>query len=165
MVVTPPRNEDNPADVKALDMLMSALWNLNGVDPDNKHGGDTRYCSSSEGMPYWHVEQAAQKAAANLLGGNQRRAEELVQAMIRDGEPVRPVLARLRVEWAGADPVGDALTRMIFQTEMSGEAEVVRWAAIRAGLMWPCGDGNCRYVNVDAVDQCDRCDTARPTPA
>lgn len=55
------------------------------------------------------------------------------------------------------------MVRMIFQTDMNAEADVIRWAAVRSGLMWPCGDPNCRYISVDAVDECDRCGKARPT--
>lgn len=167
MPAAPPPHDDNPADVKALDLLMSTLLDMNRIDPDNEHGGDTRYCLSVEGSPYWHVEQAARKAAAHLVGGNQRRAEQLVYAMINDGVGVRtrPVLARLRAQWAADDPVGDAVHRMIMRTELPGEADVIRWAAVRAGLMWPCGDGNCRYHNPDAVDECQSCGKPRPTPA
>lgn len=155
-------HNDNPADIKALDLLMSTLTELNMVDSENEHGGDTRYATGSKGMPYWHVEQAALKAAANLLGGNKRRASELYHAMIRDGEDVRRVLARLREEWAGSDPVGEAVHAMMRHADLNSQADVIQWAAVRTGIMWPCVDGNCRYVNTDAVDECESCGTARP---
>jgi hypothetical protein len=51
------------------------------------------------------------------------------------------------------------------RTEMIGEADVIRWAAVRAGLMWLCRDGNCRYHNPDSVDECESCGKPRPVPA
>lgn len=165
MPAAPPLHNDNPADLKAVDLLFDTMMALNMIDPDNKHGGDTRYATQSEGMPYWHIVQALHQAAAHLLRGNQRRADALVNAMISDGGPVETVLPRLREEWAAADPIDDILNLMILRTEMRSEADVIQWAAVRAGLRWVCGDGNCRYHNADSVDECQSCGEPRPVPA
>lgn len=167
MPTTIPPFNDNPADLQVLDQLIATLRVMNTVDGENEYKTGNRYCTDREGSPHWHVWQAAQQAAAHLVGGNQRRAYALVLETYDQFEPAVDVLARMRQHWAFDDTATSVIDQLLGRAYSAPDGETIHRLGIAAGLLWRCSDPTCAYVTSAEFDACDGCGTARPktTPA
>jgi hypothetical protein len=163
MPTTLPPLDDNPADLQVLDQLIATLRVMNTVDGENEYKTNNRYCTDREGSPHWHVWQAAQQAAAHLVGGNQRRAYALVLETYDQYEPAADVLGRMRRDWAYNETPTHVVDQLLSRAFDLAEVDTIHRLGIAAGLLWRCT--TCNYVTSDEFDECDGCAKPRPVPA